>query len=133
MINIYNVALCVQCTIKYLFSKKRYSIDPLYIKYAKHKRCSNICFEIEENERIPISDQESKFLKREGSPGSEITPGPHSLERARFRQPEDSTARDVGMIVLRAVRSKPEARRREFEGRRVVESKLRLGRIETEI
>lgn len=104
-----------------------------YIKYAKHKRCSNICFEIEENERIPISDQGSKFLKREGSPGSEITPGPHSLERARFRQPEDSTARDVGMIVLRAVRSKPEARRREFEGRRVVESKLRLGRIETEI
>ena len=71
------------------------------------------------------------FLKR--SPGSEITPGPHSLERARFRQPEDSAARDVGMIVLRAVRSKPETRRREFEGRRVVESKLRLRRIETEI
>lgn len=66
-------------------------------------------------------------------PRSEITPWSHSLERARFRQPEDPTARDVRMIVLRAVRSKPEARRRELEGRRVVESKLRLRRIEAEI
>lgn len=121
----------VRYEIKYLFFKKDIHRSIHYIKYAKHKHCSNI--EIEENERIPISDQGWKFLKREGSPGSEITPGPHSLERARFRQPEDSTARDVGMIVLRAVRSKSEARRREFEGRRVVESKLRLGRIETEI